>query len=240
MLLKDNFEYSGKSMSVCVLCCILVMFFQSSCKHAEEKGKIYEGEITYTITYIENTIPSVSTSLLPKKMVRKFRKDMISSSMEGFMGMFKIVTITDLRKNTNTTLLQVMDNKFCYTAPPGDYGCCFDPYEGIQIVFCPEKKEIAGFVCNRAIITAGSMQKDSVEIWYSPDIGPAFANQLSPFEPIDGMLMNFNLGLQNLKMRFTATEVKRKSMPRSQFSVKGEYIPVTRIRMEKIISALLE
>lgn len=229
-----------KNRTLIVLCIILILVLQYSCKPKVGKEKIIEGEIIYNIVYFENTMTSVSSSLLPKKMVRKFRKDMVSSSMEGFFGMFMITNISDLRNNTNTTLLRVMDNRFRYTAPPGDYGCCFNPYEGMKIIFCPEQKFIAGFECSRALVTYGNYPADSVEIWYSSEIGPAFPNRLTPFEPVDGMLMEFNLELQKLKMHFIADEVRKRSMPRSAFSVRGDFVPTTRIRMEKIISALME
>jgi len=229
-----------KKRNLVVFSVSFFMVLHYSCKPKPGKEKITEGEIVYNIVYLENTMTTVSSTLLPKKMVRKFRKDMVSSSMEGFFGMFMITNISDIRNNTNTTLLRVMDNRFRYTAPPGDYGCCFNPYEGLRITFCPERKTIAGYECSRALVTYGNYPGDSVDIWYSSEIGPAFANRLSPFEPVDGMLMEFDLELQKLKMHFIADEVRRKNMPRSAFSVKEEFVPITRIRMEKIISALME
>ena len=218
----------------------VILVLNYSCKPQPEKEKITEGEIVYNIVYLENSMTTVSTSLLPKKMVRKFRKDMVSSSMEGFFGMFMITNIVDLRNNTNTTLLRVMDNRFRYTAPPGDYGCCFNPCDSLRITFCPERKSIAGFECSRALVTYGNYLGDSLEIWYSSEVGLAFANRLTPFEPVDGMLMEFDLELQKLKMHFVADEVRKRNIPRSAFSLKEEFVPITRIRMEKIISALME
>lgn len=239
-IIPSRGNLSGKKQNLIFVSISLLLVFQYACKTKTGKEKITEGEIIYSIEYLENSMTTVSTSLLPKKMVRKFRKGMLSSSMEGFFGMFMITNISDIRNNTNTTLLRVMDNRFRYTAPPGDYGCCFNPYEGMQITFCPERKTIAGFDCSKALVTYGNSHGDSVEIWYSSEIGPSFANRLTPFEPVDGMLMEFNLELQKLKMHFVADEVRKKSMPRSAFMVKGEYVPISKIRMEKIISALME
>jgi len=227
--------------ATCVFAKVLIlMLVLSACRHTNYSSDLTEGVIEYKITYLESSLSTVSPALLPKKMIQKFKQNKSSNSIEGFMGMFALTNISDSRKHTNTTLLKVMDNRFRFSGSPGESGCCFEPFDGMNIQYIDSQRVIAGYHCTKALATFPGINKDTIELWFTHEIGVGHPNITNPFSEIDGVLMQFNLNLKKLRMRFTAEQVKKENISWSDFDIPESFRPVSRQKMEKIISALME
>jgi hypothetical protein len=226
----------GERVRICLILAVVAV----SCGKMHPPGQRAQGVITYKVTYLRNDLKNISTSLLPKAMIQKYRNHMSLNSIEGFFGTFTLSNISNNKKRTNTTQLKVMGKGYSYTGESGDYGCCFDPFNGMIISFAEGKKTIAGCECSLALATFPGVNQDTFLIWYTQDLGIEKPNINNPFSQIDGVLLEFNLHLKSLKLRLEADKIEHPNIPWSDFDTPPEYKPCSRQKMEEILNALLE
>jgi GLPGLI family protein len=198
-----------------------------------------EGIIEYDVTYVTNQ-SSMPTNLLPRKIILKFKANKNVTSIEGFMGMFSLSNIADLRKHFNVTLLKVMDKKFCYPGERNEAPFFFDNLSNIQISYTDETKIIAGFNCKRAIVSFSDTLHHPFDIYYTHDLPIKDPNKLTPFSSIDGVLMAFNIRLSNIEMRVVASKYKPIKIDNRVFEVPDDYKKVSKRKIVSIMNKLLE
>jgi hypothetical protein len=219
---------------------IFLAIIVTSCGKWSPAGQKSQGVITYKVTYLKSELKNISTSLLPKTMTQKFRQHMSMNTIEGFFGRFTLSNISDGKRKTNTTVLKILGKGYTYSGTSGDYGCCFDPFNGMVIGFTDKKKQIAGYNCDHAFATFPGVSADTFEIWYTKELGLENPNVNNPFAQIDGVLLEFNLHLKNLRLRLEAEKVEHISVPWSDFEAPEDYKNCSKQRMEEILNALLE
>ena len=75
-------------------------------------------------------------------------------------------------------------------------------------------------------------------IYYTKDIKIHNPNKKNPFYQINGVLMDFQVNLYNMDMRFIAKKVIKAEVPDSIFRIPGEYKKINRKTVDKIICML--
>jgi len=197
----------------------LVLIF--SCQHDPGPGKITSGRIDYKITYLNTDLDKKTMELLPKEMKLLFDEKHAVNNIEGFLGFYKIDAITDFSTRKCSTLLKVFDKHYLFKGKRDEMMCCFDTMEGMEINRTEEKKTIAGFECTKALAFLPSTG-DTITIYYTDDIQLKHPNATNPYKDVSGVLMEFELKLLYLKMRFTAenyqsqlTEIDRSVFPKN-------------------------
>ena len=218
----------------------LLMLILFGCKKHEPSGIYDNGRIEYRITYLENNSNQISPNLLPKKMKLEFNQDYSINIIEGFMGVFKLNNITYFRHKRCSTLLEVLNKNYVYLGKRGEEMCCFENMNDMTIESTAETRTIAGLDCNKAIVSLGE-SGESFEVFYTNEIKLEDPNMTNPYKQIDGVLLEFQLSLSGLKMKFTAEKFE------SQIdnSIKAPAFPknsneVTRDQMSQIISRLVD
>ncbi len=214
---------------------ILSLIF--SCKE-KDASHGWQGTISYDVTYISNRT-NMPTNLLPRKIILRFKGNKNITTIEGFMGMFALSNISDFSKNRNITLLKVMDKKLYYIGERNEFPFFFDNMSDIKIDFTNDTLTIAGFNCKKAIIYFTDENK-SFELFYTTDIPIEEPNRLTPYKDIEGVLMAFNIDLNKIEMRVTATQFKPQQINDDIFEIPENYIKISKKKMSSIINKLLE
>ena len=230
-----------KELRIKHLCCaFLLILLLFGCKKHEPAGIYDTGRIEYKITYLENNSNQISPNLLPKKMKLEFNQDYSINVIEGFMGVFKLNNITSFRHKRCSTLLEVLNKNYVYLGKRGEEMCCFEEMDDMIIEGTTETRTIAGLNCNKVIARLGE-NGESFEVYYTNDIKLEDPNMTNPYRKIDGVLVEFQLSLSGLKMKFTAEKFE------SQInnSIKEPAFPknsneVTRDQMSQIITRLVD
>ncbi len=217
-----------------------VLLILTACKKDTYSGKYENGLIEYKITYLENELKDISPALLPKKMKLEFSPYYSTNTIEGFMGFFKLNSHTDFKHRRCSTILEVLNKKYLFKGKKGESMCCFDENPGMQIEFTNDTKEIAGLKGRRVIITLPE-KGENFDIYYTDEIAIENPNSTNPYHQIDGVLLEFQLKLEFLKMQFTA----EKFVPVGHNEIKKigdqtSYQEVTREQMTYIIRRLME
>ena len=220
---------------------LLFVLFVMSCSEGSHTGQLSEGIIEYKVEYVSDSAIALATQMLPKTMTLKFKRHLSVNRIAGFFGFFEIANYADARKGTNSTCLKILDNKYSYSSKENDPLCCFDPFDGMSIVFHDgETKQIAGYKCLRATAHFENNNHKDFDIYYTQDIDVKSPNTNNPFHDIHGVLMQFSLKMRNLNMVITADAVKSGDFKSSEFDLPKGYKPISKQKMEEYLFTMLE
>lgn len=211
-----------------------------TCKNGINSIFSKEGEIHYDIVYLENDLDKISTDLLPKKMVTKYKNNIYSFEIEGFFGLFNIKNVVNPKESKNETQLTVLNKKYYHTGNFDDFAVGFGEMPEMQIQYTDETKLICGIPCSKAIITFRGNVKESIEVFFTQSIPLKQPNRTTPYHDIDGVLMEFYLDLQNIEMKITANAVYDKKLPKSVFGRKEGFKKATKPYIEAVLLRLLQ
>lgn len=233
--LAKYLNFCNMRMHLLICAFFLILFSCDSIDFSDQP----QGVIEYDVTYLSNK-SSMPTNLLPKKVILKFRANRSITTIEGFMGMFSLNNICDFRKQTNTMLLKVMDNKYFCVGEKYSPPFFFDGIKDLQITFTDEKRIIAGLNCKKAMITFSDPSQSPFELYYTEDIKLKNPNKSNPFSVIDGVLIQFNIRMSNIEMQLVASKYKKENVSADIFDVPDNYKKVSRDKLSGVLNKLLE
>lgn len=219
---------------------IVLILLMLGCKKQKQEGVFESGKIEYRITYLENNLTTISPTMLPKKMKLEFNQDYSTNVIEGFMGVFKLNNVTYFKHKRCSTLLEVLNKNYVYLGKRGDEMCCFESMDDMSVDYTNETKNIAGLNCRKAVVTMRHTD-EKFDIYYTNEINLSNPNVSNPYKKINGVLIDFQLSLSGLKMKFTAENFEglmNNSMKEPAFPKNSN--KVTRDQMAHIISRLME
>jgi len=214
-----------------------VMLF--SCKSDPRQRKITSGRIDYKITYLNTNLDVKTLELLPKEMKLLFDEKQAVNNIEGLLGFYKLDAITDFHTRKCSTLLKVFDKHYLFKGRRDEMMCCFDAMEEMEIRITEEKKTIAGFECTKALALLPSAG-DTIIIYYTNDIELKHPNATNPYREINGVLMEFELKLLYLKMRFTAEDYQSQTAEIGQAIFPKNTRFISRDQMTKLLNKLID
>jgi hypothetical protein len=210
-----------------------------SCLHDSDHTGISSGRIDYKISYLNDNIDKKTLDILPRRMKLVFDEKTAINNIEGFMGFYKLEAITNFHTRKCSTLLKVFEKNYLFKGKRDEMMCCFDSMDEMEITETQETKTIAGFVCKKSVIYLPTSRK-SFDIYYTGEIQLKHPNATNPYRKIDGVLMEFELNLLHLKMRFTA----EKFHPLAESADKKDFPkntrPITRDQMTEILNRLMD
>ncbi len=199
-----------------------------------------EGRIEFKITYEQEEVGGYSASLLPSKMTMEFRENMVKNTIQGGMGFFNLVNVSDLNNSQFTTYLKFIDKKYIFRGEKNETPCCFGLLDGMKIEFTRQSKEIIGFNCRKAIASFPDSNIKSFDIWYTEELQLDKPNGNSPFQEIPGVLLEFNTIMGNANMHMVAKNCDVTRIPARVFEFPKNYTPVSKLEIETILNALLD
>lgn len=217
---------------------LLIAATLTSCESEDEV--LTEGVIEYTVTYLDKPKDKPLISVLPSKVDVLFKKDRTITRIDGFMGLFSLNYLSFGNSSPNYTLMRVLDKKYMYEAKAEKTAYGYIDMDDVKIRFVNETKEIAGYMCSKAIATSKNMNYLPLILYYTYEIDIDNPNANNPFSEIDGVLMEFQVQLEGINMRFEAKNVKRTEVKEELFSIPSDYKKVDYNKMQEIITMFNE
>lgn len=221
---------------VCLV--ILVTLLLTSCGGSNSKG-IDSGRIDYKITYLNDNLDKKMLDILPKRMKLIFNQKEAINNIEGFLGFYKLEALTNFHSRKCSTVLKVIDKNYLYKGRHDEMMCCFNSMDEMVITETEETRNIAGFKCQKAIIYLPSSQT-SFDIYYTGEINLKNPNSTNPYHKIDGVLMEFELNLLHLHMRFSAEKFQPIAEIPAEYDLPKSTRTINRDQMTEILNKLLE
>jgi GLPGLI family protein len=212
-----------------------------SCSEQGHKSQLSEGTLEYKVEYESDSSAALTMQMFPKSMTLKFKNYLSVNRITGFLGLFELANYANARKGTNSTCLKIMDNKYSYSSSESEPLCCYDPFDGMNIVFHEgETKEIAGYTCQHAIAHFENKNHKDFDVYFTNEINVKSPNSNNPFHDIRGVLMQFSLKMKSLNMVITANSVKAGSFKSSEFEKPKGFKAISKNKMEEYLYTLLE
>jgi hypothetical protein len=225
-----------KRLKVTIIFAVLIL--ASSCRNSD-KRQISSGVVEYNITYLNQDLDRKTRDLLPRKMKLIFDERHAANSIDGFLGFYKLHAYTDFHSRKCSTLLKVFDKQYLFKGKRDEQMCCFDNMEDMEITETTETKIIAGLNCKKAIIYLPSSQETFV-IFYTQEIKLRHPNSTNPYRKVKGVLMEFELNLLYLRMRFVAEKFNFSNGVVQPNIIPGKVKVVSRDQMTQILNKLME
>lgn len=209
-----------------------------SCSSRKDEPKV-SGRIDYRISYLNEDLDEKTRDILPRSMKLIFNERLAANNIEGFLGMYRLNAITDFHHRKCSTILKVFDKYYLFRGKKNEPMCCFDPMQDMEVTETTETKTIAGFNCKKAIIYL-PRQNYRYSIYFTKDIPLKNPNSNNPYKKINGVLMEFELQLLYLRMRFVAQEFRKGDQNNLPGDVPDKTIQVSREQMTQILNKLME
>lgn len=218
---------------------LLAIPLLTSCINDRNRKNNVSGRIDYKITYLNTDLDNKTTEILPKRMKLIFNENEAVNNIEGFLGFYKLDAITNFRSRKCSTMLKVFDKNYLFKGRRDEMMCCFDSMDEMIIKETSEIRNIAGFNCHKAEIYLPSARR-SFDIYYTGEIGLRHPNATNPYYKIEGVLMEFELNLLYLKMRFTAEKFQPLEEASSLPDFPKNIRIISRDKMTEILNKLME
>lgn len=213
----------------------LPFLFYTSCTKSEKV--VDEGIIKYEIDYMDYDKNNILLNIMPEKMTVKFQDDNTRLEIESIYGVFKFAQISNKGEGENITLLKIMDKKYKYEQDIDSIAAAFAGMRNLTYNKTPETKEIAGYPCQKAMVHMKRQgEKMTFPIYSTDEIFINQPNKNNPFSELNEVLMEFQLTLNDMRMRLKAKEVSNYDIKASDFKVPSDYKKVTKEEMQEIIS----
>ena len=207
-----------------------------SCK--QRGGKyIDQGEIHFNIEYV-GSFGSVPKEALPQNLIVSFKKDKILFEMLGFANS-GILNLSNPEKGYFDTYFSFFTSRYYYAGQQGEIYPGFEVMKGMTLRKTSKTSVICGYNCKNAEVTFPSKGEKVFQIWYTNEIKVKNPNASTPFNQIDGVLMNFFFFLGPAELHFDAENVFSKQIPDETFERRLKFQKVTKEEIKKFIDQMI-
>lgn len=213
--------------------------FASSC--SSEHNRVDEGTVVYDISYPVPFEDKWLERLMPKEMEMKFKKEKLKTELSFGLGMIKIAYLSDQKKKELNEMMKFMKKKNFALRNHEAVNLLMAEIPQHKITPGNASKMIAGYECKNAIVEVKDDTTDyQFELWYTEDLGGENFNWCSPFSPINGVLMEYQIERFNVTMKFSAKKVELTELADDEFIVPDNYSEITYQQMRENIEQLKE
>ena len=205
----------------------------SGCSSSD--SDLHEGVITYKITFLDDKKDQPIIDMLPEKMSVLFKDNKTLTRIDGYLGIFSLSYLSVPDKGINYTIMRIIDKKYIYRAPAGKPAFGYADMGALKLRYLNETREIAGHLCNKAIASSPEMNYEPLVLYYTYEVDIEQPNANNPFGEVDGVLMQFQLRLENINMRMQATSVQHQAIDPSYFEPPSDCEELSYAQMQEII-----
>lgn len=217
---------------------LFVLFSVHACKPGADEHTLNEGAIEYNITYLEDTLDNFMLKFLPNKMVVMFRDYNTVNKIQGLSGVVSFTHIQNLKEDKGVTLVHLLNKRYIYHEEPNEPSLFYDPIAEMTITPTGNTKEICGLVCAESRVVTPDDKLGTFLIYYTEKLHIPNANAHTPFTDVEGVLLEFQLKLYDVRMKFTANNIQEGAIDKQEFEIPKDYKPINKETMEEIMSLL--
>ena len=207
-----------------------------SCNNDVRKN-LQQGEIHLKIEYDANK--GFHKEIMPNNMTISFKNNKVLFDMTSTIGNSGIIYLSNPNKEIHDMYCRLLSLKYSYQAPPNEI------LPGFELMSDPifdekdDTKKICGYTCNCVEVTFSNNGKKKYKIWYTKDINIKDPNKATPYEPIDGVLMDFVFLFENVEMHFTAENVYDMKIDDDIFERRTDFIKTDKSNIIEFIYKML-
>jgi len=195
--------------------------------------KSFEGKLTYTIEYVK--IPEEMKgmeSMLPQGMLTYIKGNKSRTEQDAGMG-GKTIIIHDNDKMETMVMMDMFGQKMAIVPTAAEQKESQAEMDKMQVEFSSETKEIAGYKCKKAMVTAPDMDFPFT-VFYTDEI----PNGNAQYTKLPGMPLEYTMEQQGMKMKISVTTIDKEKVDASVFEIPKDYEKLTGEELQKKFGAL--
>jgi GLPGLI family protein len=210
-----------------ILFCFIALFYLG-CDSGLFDKRISEGIIEYEVTYPALDPNDMLAGLMPGTMTLKFKDNKFNTELSAGMGMFKTNFISNSNDYTLINSVKLINKKYATLLHKKDVEKANEKFKNINIIKSDETKEIAGYMCKKAVIVFDDIDMGEFYVYYTDQIKFNDPNWGTPFKDINGIMLEYQMVKYNILMTFTAKSVKKAEVDDAEFKIPDDYefIPI--------------
>ena len=159
-------------------------------------------------------------SMMTQDMTIYTKKEKTRVELKSMMG--NTIVISDTIKKESIVLMDMMGQKTALVQPlDANASSMGFEAEGGTFTALSETKTIAGYKCTKGIYSLPMEEGEPqmiVELWYTTGIGKP-----QPNSEIPGMIMEFTMDMEGIKMQYTITSISKETVADSLFEIPAGY-----------------
>lgn len=171
-----------------------------------------KGRVVYNISYPGSNVDLAELQQLPVKAVILTKNNQVRTELSGEnSGLFQI-KISDGNTNEVSTMLEIMKERYVIKKQYQEIQNALRNMPQPELEFTDETKEILGYTCRKVIARTTDMFgiEHESEIFYTNDIPGAAFNFDSPYNEIPGLMLEYEIRVGQLNIRYEAQSVKKR------------------------------
>lgn len=219
---------------------LLSAIFIFSCSESKLNGSISEGVIEYKITYPTIEEGSYLLDLMPKKMETTFSKNNFRSDVVAGMGLFKTSIICKEGDSDFIHSVKMLSKKIASTLNHEQLKAFNPNFQNLKITVIDEIAEIAGLPCKAVQVEVLGDSSWGFKAFYTEKIIIKNSTKHTPFNKINGVLMQYEIISYKTHMKFTATKVTETEVDLKDIELEDGYIMVEPKELKAEIEAIFE
>jgi GLPGLI family protein len=217
---------------------IFTLLILSSCSNISFSNGVDEGVIEYDITYPTIAEDNFMLDLMPKNMRTTFVKNNYRSDIIAGMGIFKTSIISTNGSDKLVHSIKMLKTKYASELTDEDFKTFNPAFNKVEVKLADDVKQIAGYTCKSADVTVVGDSVWTFKVYYTNEIKIKNANGHTPFNAIDGVLMEYELFSNNILMKFTAKKVVQEKVELSDIELEDDYEMVEPLKLKSEIQKL--
>jgi len=190
------------------------------CKTSEFDG-MKEGKVVYDVAYEGDDMPPMMKALLPSEVTTYFGNNQTAMVISMNMNMAETKLISDAVNLKQVTLVSAMGRKIAMVMDKAKVEENYLDRVDLKIVHTNEEKEIAGIVCKQVLVTDST--DHTYAVYYTEDLDIDKPNWSTPFREIKGLLMEYSVKINGIKMNLKAKEIVNVKHDPAFFSIPEGY-----------------
>ena len=211
-------------------------FILSSDLFAQKK---FRGTVTLQLSYTGD-VDAATIAQLPKTKTLLVYDN--KTKEQTNYGPVLIEQITDGDNKTFVLLIDQMgDKKYLKLTKEELDKINAEGKKDVQITYSDETKTIAGYTCKKA--TATYKDKDdntvSIVVYYSEELGNESMNFNGEFKGLKGLPMEYEITEGDMKIKVTATEVKKGKVKDTDMMIPADYVEYTAEEKQQVMQMLM-
>ena len=185
---------------------------------AQNKSK-FEGVVIYNISFDGAGLPPEAIAMLKgAETVTYLKAD--KQRVDMIMPMQSTSSIMDNKNRNIVTLMDIMGQKFLIKMNDSDIKKEQDTAPELVIKYTDETKDIAGYKCKKAEISAKDNGEKIVNVFYTEEISSI---DLKPiYKGLKGFPLEYSVNQSGMEMKFTAKSISKETVADSKFEIPKE------------------
>lgn len=214
---------------------VLGLLLNSCGEEKEFRKDVDQGIIEYKVTYPDLDSSDIMLEMLPDKMIMKFKKDKFISNMSAGAGLIEMGIMVDGGERKMYNLVKIFGDRYVLELSGEDVKQMTDVLPPFQLRPLDEPTIIADAKCEKVLLDFGISKSESYIFYYTHEVAVKDPNWYTPYNEIDGVLLDYRIENYNMHMRLRATKIIPQEIDDSEFVIDDRYQSLNKEEFDKVV-----